>query len=722
MSIQQVQTKNLLEFIAQAYFVNGVNPDSEQIYSNLSKFFAAHPAGTPLDIDVNIFAQEQKSDVELMNDFLALMVVNMDTLYEVCDDQIEQTLLLHTVLRTHLDRLKIKRQVLEQKIDDYLLGIYNSDGYFYSVSDGFAYTANVDFKYTSAFVDTASTLVTLPSISSMSQTVNPAKVGDPSIKIVDQDGNQLGWEAKTEFANAIDGMTNTAWFFEVKTPSFGPITATIDIQLATSLGRTEATKIDVTPYGVTPVQCGINAMFTRDNNTTYTQPFSNYVHTSTEKISFVGDQINDNLEKVVIQLTKSEADYTVVDGHTKSNVYIFGFRELLITEQYYDPYATLVTYPFGIPTELSAEAAIDAVSLVAQDYTPTNTSIKYYVAADNPVATTVSDFDWKEISPISATISNENTIIRFDGSYSNSKMLRRSPRIPSDGQLIEFNSTSADLAKRNPTPAYLPGIDVYRLAPFKEDLLAGTLKLEEGINTTRMFYIDYDEDAVAGGFAFWKNVFDDPESYSTSYGETDSGHEFFYGADVGEDYKSVYVETFLETDKEYPVFLKECRKSDVNSKLWELRVFLNGREIANMPVGTDKLTIPWKLKEGVNHIVMMINIPEATSGSPSPYIGTFNMMADSNLTDFGIVKLDNWTYVDLYKFQNNQVNNANSFTIYNDELISRKKPTNNFRLSFKKPTSSSPEAIRLRVDMARTNSYAKSTPVLDSYRVRFSYA
>ncbi|MCF1193390.1 hypothetical protein LRR18_17505, partial [Mangrovimonas sp. AS39] len=103
-----------------------------------------------------------------------------------------------------------------------------------------------------------------------------------------------------------------------------------------------------------------------------------------------------------------------------------------------------------------------------------------------------------------------------------------------------------------------------------------------------------------------------------------------------------------ETDKEYPIFLKECRKSDSNSKLWDIRIFLNGREIANMPVGTDKLTVPWKLKEGINHIVVMTNIPEATVANPSPYIGTLNIMVGANLSDFGVVKLNNWTYVDLY--------------------------------------------------------------------------
>jgi hypothetical protein len=227
---------------------------------------------------------------------------------------------------------------------------------------------------------------------------------------------------------------------------------------------------------------------------------------------------------------------------------------------------------------------------------------------------------------------------------------------------------------------------------------------------------------MTNDFAFWREKFDDKTSYFTSYGSIDSGHDFFYGADVGEDNKSIYAETYIITDKEYPVFLKECHKSDFNSKTWHIRIFINGKEIANMPVGTDKLTVPWKLKEGKNHIVMMANIPAATINSPSPYMGTFNIMVDGRLADFGTVKLDNWTYVDLFKFQNNQVNEPNTFTIYNNEIISRKKPTDNFRISYKKKTNTSPQALRFRADFARSAQYVKSTALLDSYRIRFAYS
>ena len=721
MSISQVQIRNILELIAKSYFVNGVNPQTNQLHSFMSQYFSKNPAGNPVAFDMDFFAREIVSDPEMLNDFMAMLIVNVDTLYEVCANHVEQIMMLNTILRTHLNRLKTRRSILEQRIDDFLLGIYNSDGYFQSFSDNFSNSAFVDFAFTSAFVDTDAGVIALPAVSTSSRRVHPAALSDPIITVTDEDGNALPFTTKTSFQNAFDGMTNTAWYFEVRLSEPKTVIVDMDILLATSIGSTQVSKIDLVPYGITPVQCGINALFIKDDATTYIAPFSSYAKRSAEKMSFVGDQISEDIESLKFQFTKTEFDYADEPSVNKAYVYMFGFKEILMTEQAYDSSAVFVSESFGMPEDIDSEAAIDAVSIGVEDFVPTSTEIKYYIAKDIEDATALSDFDWQEIVPIRAGNTQDGGTVRFNGSMSISKMIRKTQRNGNELKLIDFNTTSSDLTRRNPTPAYLPGLDVYRIANFSDDFLSNTLSLEEGINTTRIYYMDLDSSAVSGGFAFWKEKFDDPTSYFTTYGEIDSGHETFYGADVGEDGKSIYAETFLITDKEYPVFLKECRKSDSNSKLWDVRIFLNGREIANMPVGVDKMTVPWKLNRGKNHIVMMVNIPVASSGSPSPYIGTLNIMSDGNLLDFGTVKLDDWVYVDLYKFQNNKVNDSKVFTIFNGELISRKKPTNNFRVNFKKATSAGPSRIRVRADLARVGQESRATPLLDSYRVRFAY-
>lgn len=719
MSIQQVQSKNILDFIAKAFFVNGINPTTEQLLSNISEFFAKYPTGLPVMPPINLFTSGVKSDNESMNDFMAFVIMNIDTLYEVCADQIDQILVLNTALRTHLDRLKIKRKVSEHRIDDYLMGIFNSDGYFYSFSDSFADTTYIDLNLSNAFIDTLATTASIPSVGSGSTMMDVSSLADPNVSIKDIDGNILSWNKKTDFVNAIDGMTNTAWYFEVITSSPTTVIATIDIPVSTS-NATSLSRVDLIPHGVTPVRCGINAVYQKTDLTSYTASFSNQILTSADKMTFIGDQGQNKISRITIQASKTTADYTIKGANANSYAYMFGFKEILITEQVYDSVATLITEPISIPQELRDEASIDMVSLVTDDYIPTNTSIKYYVAEDIADANNISDFEWREVTPISNLDSNAAKSISFDGSYSISKMIRLTPRASNDIQMISLNTTSVDLAKRNPTSSYFPGLDVYRICEFSEQFLAGTLKLEEGVNTTRVYYTELSDDAIDDDFTFWKKRFDDKD-YFLTYGEIDSGNGFFYGANVGENSKSIYAETFIETEAEFPVFLKECRKADVNSKLWNIRLFLNGREIAKMPVGVNTMTVPWKLKEGVNHIVLMANIPAATVSAPTPYLGVFNIMSDANLYDYGIVKLDNWTYVDPHKMQNNQVNQPNSFTIFNNEIVSRKQPTNNFNLRFKKDTSSAPIAIRLRADLGRSEQNPAVTPIIDSYRLRFAY-
>lgn len=721
MSIRQVQTKSILELILQSFLINGINPQLSDSFVHLNAFFAKQRAGMPYVLDVHAFKQNLQSDPDLMNDFFAYMIVNIDTLYETCFQQIDEIMMLNTLLRTHLERLKSKREILSSKLDDYLLGIFNTDGYFYSFSDDFGTTGYTDFVFTSATVDVLADIVSLSPISSLSVNLTPEKITEPTITVTDKDNKTLPFQVKTRFANAIDGLTNTAWFFEVKTQNVGPITATLSFSLAGGLaGDNALTEINVTPYGVTEVQCGINASYVIGNQT-IKSPFCNKIQTSTNKMKFNADQTLNDISNIEMQLIKFKPDYILNDNNNKNiNVYVFGFKELLVAEQYYDPTGSWISQPIGLPDELADEMVIDAISLSVVDYQPTNSSITYFIAEDNEIAESISDFNWKQITPISSQNQAGNTIIHFDGSSTFSKMVRKTKRSNSDIQLFDLDNTNVNLASRNPTSAFLPGLDVYRICEFKDEFLHSTLSLEEGVNTTRLFYIDYDADAIDEGLSFWATKFDSG-SYSVTYGEIDSGHDFFYGADIGEDNKSIYVETFIETAREYPVFLKECRKMDANSKLWDVRIFLNGREIANMPSGVDRMTVPWKLKEGRNSIIMLVNIPEATSSNITPYLGSIKIMADAQITDYGIVKLANWTYVDLYKFQNNQINEPFSFTIYNNQIISRRKPTNNFRLSFKQKTSVSPEAIRLRADLSRSGQNAGITPILDSYRLRFSY-
>lgn len=720
MSIQQVQTKNILNFVAQSLFSSGVNPLTRELIEPLSSFFSSNPTGLPYKLPAGRFREDLREDQEDYNDLLAFLIANIDTLYEVCFDHIDQIFSLNTVLQNHLDRLKKKRARLEDQIDDYLLSIYNSDGYFYSVSDNFNETGLVDFDYTTVYVDTEAGVATLPSVASSSRLVNPDKFSDPIITIKNNLNQTVAYDTKMPFANAIDGLTNTAWYVEVKTKETGPFTLSLSVGLSTALGDTKVSRLELTPYGVQAMKVGIEATYRESDQLSSTVPFSNFVKTSVNKMIFNAEVVQNDIENIVISMYKNKHDYEVTDQNGKFNVFMFGIKELILSENVYDTKGSLVSVPLTLPSTLEGEASIDGVSLVVEDNIPYDSGIKYYVAADETSATTINDFKWKQINPV-GWISDEskNTVVKFGGSKFLSQMLRRTPKNTSDGKVIEFNSSDLDQAKRNPTSAYFLGLDVYRVAAFDNEFLAGTLTLEEGVNTTRIYYTDLDAYAIIDGFAFWKRIFDSGD-FLTTYGQIDTGHGFFYGGDIGENAKSVYTETFINLEEELPIIQKDCRKMDSNSQLWDIKLYLNGREIANMPVGTNRTTVPWKFNKGRNHVAMIANIPAAIQGT-TPYVGIFNIMSDDALTNYGAVNLDFWTYVDNYKFVNNQVDDAKSFTIYNKEIVSRRKPTDNYRVNFHQATNESPQAIRLRADFTRNENSTTITPILDSYRVRFSY-
>jgi hypothetical protein len=719
MSIQQVQAKNILTFIAQSLFSSGVNPLSKEVLEPLSKFFSSNPTGLPYKLPVGRFREDLQGNQEDYNDLAAFMITNIDTLYEVCFDHIDQIFSLNTVLQNHLDRLKKKRARLEDKIDDHLLSIFNSDGYFYSISDSFSETELVDFDYTTAYVDTEAGVVSLPSVAAGSRLVNPDKYADPVITIRNQQNQTIAFDTKMPFNHAIDGLTNTAWYVEVKTKDAGPFTLDLAIGLSTALGDTKISKIEITPYGIAPTKIGVEATFAESDQLTARVPFSNMVKTSVNKIIFNAETVEENIETIHISLMKNKHDYEITDQNGKFNVFIFGIKELVMSENMYDTTASLVSVPLTMPEMMSGEASIDGVSLVVEDNIPFEASLKYYVAADVADATSINDFKWKQINPVGwISDASKNTVVKFSGARFVSKILRRNPE-GNSGKVIDFNSSDLDQAKRNPTSAYFPGLDVYRIAAFDGEFLSGTLTLEEGVNTTRIYYTDLDALAITDGFAFWKRIFDSGD-YLTTYGQIDTGHGFFYGGDIGENAKSVYCETYINCEEELQILQKDCRKQDSNSQLWTIKLFLNGREIANLPVGTNRTIVPWKFNKGRNHIAMIANIPAATQGN-SPYIGTFSIMSDDALPNYGAVNLDFWTYVDNHKFINNQVNDAKSFTIYNGELVSRRKPTDNYRINYHQITNDGPDAIRLRADFTRNQNAPTITPILDSYRVRFSY-
>ena len=296
----------------------------------------------------------------------------------------------------------------------------------------------------------------------------------------------------------------------------------------------------------------------------------------------------------------------------------------------------------------------------------------------------------------------------------------REDAITNELSLIEPNTSSADVSKHNPSTVIVDGVDIYRIAEFKEDFIPQTISMEEGVNTTRILSTTLSTLAL-DDLSFWTEYINGTSTPQETYGRIDTGNKFFYGGDVGANDRSVYVETYIDSPIEREPLIKEFRKADANSQQWDVYVFLNGREIGSLPEGTDTALLPWKFNEGLNHIALTINIPASSDAYPSPYLGTLDLMVGDDPSTFGTVKLATWSYIDLFKMSYNETGQPKTFTISDNEIISRRKPTTNFRLRYAKSTDRGPTSIRLRADLERSSDNDSVSSIIDSYSVRFSY-
>lgn len=721
-SIRRVQTERLLQDVIRTLYADGREPLVAEVATRMSRFFSNFPAGEPLPLPRHDAIAAGQSDVKQYNKLLSHLAINLDVLYETSLRQVEDVIALTSSLQSHLSRLKAYRGRVESQIDDYLLGLYNTDGYFLSISDNFSDTAYTDLNMTSAHVDTESGVVTLPTVSNTSSNIPLSQVGSPRIQVSTPSG-VTQYEELAPFTGALeDSLENIIWAFEVRTARQEEVVANVVVDVGNSQNPIELSQINFSPYGSTPVQVFFE---TKEGSRTIDGSrgwvdFGNKIQTGTTKMVFESEP--QSVSSIRMTLRKTRADYTEnINGKTFYK-YIFGARSITFAHKVYDFSARHVSLPLFIPADLYGELVIDAVSVDVVDEVVPGTSIKYYVAASTgDPAEEFSELNWRSIVPVG---SNEigQKVVRFDGAATEIKRISSEPAA-GDLELLPIQTTGP-IGSQNPSSLIIPGVDIYRIAKFDTDVLLNSLELVEGVNTTKIY--SKSSDPIVNfadiNLGYWANVFEDAEDQLTvDYGAIDSGDEFFYGGDIGAIGKDIFVETFLDADRTYPTFLEEFQKIDVRSQTWDVKIYLNGRPIGHLPSGQSKAQLPWSFIGGLNHVVLLIRIPENAADSTA-YLGSLSLMGSSNLYDYGQVRLSKWDYNDFFNVSYNETGQPKTFTIHNGELISRRRPTANFLLKYAKSTGKGPEAIRFRTEMVRERNTPNLSPILDSYRVRFSYA
>src|SRR4029079_17468078 len=119
------------------------------------------------------------------------------------------------------------------------------------------------------------------------------------------------------------------------------------------------------------------------------------------------------------------------------------------------------------------------------DDVPAETSIDYYVAADD--GELVADYSQPErrrVFPV-GRVEDTSSVVRFDGAQTFRLTIRSQPT-GVEIALIRPEFAASDLTQRNPSPSIMPGAAVYRLCAFTDPALPSSFVLEEGVNTVKI--------------------------------------------------------------------------------------------------------------------------------------------------------------------------------------------------------------------------------------------
>ncbi len=712
-SVSKAHKEIILEHVARNLYSTGIRPNTSTILQYLSRYFGQNPPSAPLKSDAGTNGLNLKSDPEAVNGMMANAILNLTMLYRANFLQGEELMHLNTTLRTYLDKLMVKRTKLMNQLDDYLLSLYNTDGYFFSISDGFSDVDKVSLDLSSAFVDVAAGKVTLPITSALSVNTIYRSAMSYSIEafIANPEGDEEDELSEVSFvtvgnlSNAFDGLSNTVWAIEIEREQKEEIVVNMGVSFSYNGTDSKISRIEFDPFGVQPVQMHVETIQNLESTN-----FGQRVVTSDRRTAFIDEARF--CSGVKFSLRKTEPDYTRTSGGKTYYKYIFGAKDISITKSIYDNEAVLVSQPLSI-WDLS-DAIIDAVSITTEDDTPPGTSIQYYVAKDSPGITAESQLDWKEINPV-GSVSDENTVVNFNSTTITTNMMR-------------LNPTGSELQLAVPTlnEALLPVGSAYELSSVDfNDVIPETLSLDEGFNTARIYYKTGRENTYVS-LDNWKTEVLDTSYGKIAYGRIDSGRGFFNGTIVGEANTSFYIETFLDSPMDTQTIVRELVKQTPSAAVWDVKVFLNGEEIANLPSGTVSVPVSWKFRRGLNHISLLVDIPRSNSTVRNPEWGSLDLMFDDVLFNYGVVRLNKWEYVDEHSLNvddesQNDASVSPQFSLINNRLVSRKKPTDNFRIRYAKPNNRDPDAIRLKAVLTRNTEDVNVTPSIDIYRLRFQY-
>ena len=731
MSIQSVQKKRFLDTIYKMYYALGEAPSDNEISAIYSRYFSRFQAGNTIPVPYNDISSNQVIDPEKLNRVMVHTLFNIDVLYDVYHEQVEELYEIVNAYTARLEDIRTKRVELEKKVDDQMFSLANTDGFYYSITNAFNNLDMVDMDYSDAHIDTSVRKATIPKLTSglfdyVGNILNTAN--NTNVSIIFE-----GTEVKSEvvnFSNVFNGLNNLEWSYAHKSSSLG--ICTLKITVPVSLASESISLVEGKISSQKPVDIGVIVVdqVTRSNSASFIKSNS----ADYDRFSFHLTPQKTNA--VEIYLTKSEPDYTSTEN--SSIVYNYDFRidELIISAPYYDASATVVSAPMSLPSENNSNLAIDAVSISVDQHIPTGTEIRYYVAPDNTSATNIYDFNWTSISQSAISDATSATVVNFNGS----NFVQSSLIDGTNNQIVSSLESMIRIPRsetlNNPILNYfyqndssVLGFNVYRSAKFPPGVKPYNSYILENVSSNQL------KVSISGGSSLdketWQQILTGQKNdiVYTSYNATIDNTQNFFTAD-NIPYGSIHLSTHLYAENDIQIndlFLKSLA-----AQYWDVKIYLNGNDITSsstLTPGVLSANMTWNIKKGQNDLIIIVNkSTNNTSGTETTFNGTLSLLKDKSiLTVDGIKAYRNYLYeVRIEDLRLYYSNSDNVFSIINYQ--------NNYEIAYRRTEEiktgtkvyyysnieNQTKSIRLRADLFRGQS-AYSAPAINSYTVKFKH-
>jgi hypothetical protein len=731
MSIQSVQKKRFLDTIYKMYYALGEAPSDNEISAIYSRYFSRFQAGNTIPVPYNDISSNQVIDPEKLNRVMVHTLFNVDVLYDVYHEQVEELYDIVNAYAVRLEDIRSKRVELEKKVDDQMFSLANTDGFYYSITNAFNNLDMVDLNYSDAHIDTSVRKATIPKLTSglfdyVGNILNTAS--NTKVSLIFE-----GTEVKNEvvdFSNVFNGLNNLEWSYAHKSSSLGICTLKITVPVSSTSesvslveGKISSQKpVDIGIIVVDQVTRSNSASFMKSNSADYDR-FS--FHLTPQKTN-----------AVELYLTKSEPDYTTTENGAVVYNYDFRIDELIISAPYYDALATMISAPMSLPSENNSKLAIDAVSISVDQHIPNGTEIRYYVAPDNTSATSIYDFNWTSISQSAISDATSATVVNFNGSNFVQSSLVTSINNEIVSSLENMVRIPRSETLNNPIPDYfyqndssVLGFNVYRSAKFPQGVKPYNSYILENVSSNQL------KVSISGGSNIdketWQQILTGQKNdiIYTSYNSTiDNTQNFFTANNIP--YGSIHLSTHLYAENDIQIndlFLKS-----LSAQYWDIKIYLNGNDVTSnstLSPGVLSANMTWNIKKGQNDLIIIINkSTNDTSGTETTFNGTVSLLKDRSILSVdGIKAYRNYLYeVRIEDLRLYYSNSDNVFSIINYqnnyEIVYRRTEEiqTGTKVYYYSNIENQTKSIRLRADLFRGQS-AFSAPAINSYTVKFKH-